>query len=298
MPTGIVGPTQVRTLTLKQLKDLILDMYLQKQKYDEKCAESRLPKETMEQYMYTYLNQRYGLKNLIIEWAAAIISGIKKYSLEDSDVALFGKILRNECDEDFRLVHNEVKSAMTDILRDKLKRKFKHKSEGEIAKILGDVQASEIEEWQWKEIIRKMYNEEHFAILEQRLHDKVSEKNPQLGRADRRRLTREELIALQNQKGQALPFVEFQKIVLDFQLATHEKYIKKFVTLFKRLDTDTNGILNEDEFKELLAMMRVCPTKEDVERLLQIVDPYNNQQITFSECLELLSRVLLLFLII
>lgn len=212
LPTGIVGPTQVRTLTLKQLKDLIQDMYMQKQKYDEKCAESRLPRETMEQYMYTYLNQRYGLKNLIIEWAAAIINGVKRYSLEDSDVALFGKILRNECDEDFRFVHNEVKSAMADILRDKLKRKFKHKTEGEIAKLMTDIQAGEIEEWQWKEIIRKMYNEEHFAILEQRIRDKISERNPGINRADRRRLTREELIALQTQKERPTPFTDFQKV--------------------------------------------------------------------------------------
>jgi len=291
LPTGIVGPTQVRTLTLKQLKDLIQDMYLQKQKYDEKCAESRLPRETMEQYMYTYLNQRYGLKNLIIEWAAAIINGIKRYSLEDSDVALFGKILRNECDEDFRFVHNEVKSAMTDILREKLKRKYRHRTESDIAKLLNDVQAGEIEEWQWKEIIKKMYNEDHFAILEQRIRDKISERNPQIGKADRRRLTREELIALQNQKEKTIPFADFQKIVLDFQLATHEKYIKKFVTLFKKLDTDTNGILSEEEFKQLIAMMKVTSSEEDVERLLQIVDPYNNQQVTFSECLALLSSV-------
>jgi len=162
--------------------------------------------------MYTYLNQRYGLKNLIIEWAAAIINGIKRYSLEDSDVALFGKILRNECDEDFRFVHNEVKSAMSDILREKLKRKYKHKSEGEITKVLAEVQVGDIEEWQWKEIIRKMYNEEHFAILEQRIKDKISERNPGLNRVERKRLTREELIILQNQKERAIPFVEFQKV--------------------------------------------------------------------------------------
>jgi hypothetical protein len=54
--------------------------------------------------MYTYLNQRYGLKNLIIEWAAAIIAGIKKFSKDDHEVALFGKILRNECDEEFRFI--------------------------------------------------------------------------------------------------------------------------------------------------------------------------------------------------
>ena len=54
--------------------------------------------------MYTFLNQKYGLKNLIIEWATALINGIKKFSSEDNDVAVFGKILRNECDEEFRFV--------------------------------------------------------------------------------------------------------------------------------------------------------------------------------------------------
>jgi len=29
--------------------------------------------ETMEQFMYTYLNQKYGLKTLIVEWASGII---------------------------------------------------------------------------------------------------------------------------------------------------------------------------------------------------------------------------------
>ena len=45
---------------MKQLKDLIGDIYLQKKRYDEMSAESKQPWETMEQFMYTYLNQRYG----------------------------------------------------------------------------------------------------------------------------------------------------------------------------------------------------------------------------------------------
>ena len=58
----------------------------------------------MEQHMYTFLNQKYGLKNLIIEWATALINGIRKYANEDNDIAVFGKILRNESDEEFRFV--------------------------------------------------------------------------------------------------------------------------------------------------------------------------------------------------
>ena len=126
--------------------------------------------------MYTYLNQRYGLKSLIIEWAAAIINGIKLFSFEDNDVALFGKILRNECDEDFRFIQTQVKAAMTEILKDRLKRKFKHKSEADIAKLINEIMMGEVDEGTWQEIIRKMYNEEHFVVLEQRIKQTIRDR--------------------------------------------------------------------------------------------------------------------------
>jgi hypothetical protein len=78
----------------------------------------------MEQYMYTYLNQRYGLKTLIIEWAAAIINGIKTYQKDDHDIALFGKILRNECDEEFRFIQQTVKETVIALLRALIKEKY------------------------------------------------------------------------------------------------------------------------------------------------------------------------------
>jgi hypothetical protein len=54
--------------------------------------------------MYTYLNQKYGLKSLIIEWASTIIHSIKIYIRDDHQVTLFAKILKNECDEEFRFI--------------------------------------------------------------------------------------------------------------------------------------------------------------------------------------------------
>ena len=54
--------------------------------------------------MYTYLNQKYGLKPLIIEWASTIITGVKTYLRDDHDITLFAKILKNECDEEFRFI--------------------------------------------------------------------------------------------------------------------------------------------------------------------------------------------------
>ncbi len=49
-------------------------------KQNKVCQESGVNMETMEEFMYTYLNQKYGLKSLTIEWAMGIVSGIKKYS--------------------------------------------------------------------------------------------------------------------------------------------------------------------------------------------------------------------------
>eukprot|EP01022_Parablepharisma_sp_SALTPOND_P006584 TRINITY_DN1266_c0_g1_i1.p3 TRINITY_DN1266_c0_g1~~TRINITY_DN1266_c0_g1_i1.p3 ORF type:complete len:630 (-),score=73.32 TRINITY_DN1266_c0_g1_i1:7118-9007(-) len=288
-----VAPPPSKSMTLKQLKDLIFDMYHQKAKYDEKCAENRQPKETMEQYMYVYLNQIYGLKSLIIEGAGGIIQGIKKYSSVDSDVALFGKILRNECDEDFKLVFNEVKVAMTNILKERLKKKYKLKTETELNKMVKDIQQGEIEENYWAAIIRKMYNEEHYGILTGRIKEKI-ELDRNNVRLEGKKMTREELSAMKAKQGNKIFYSDFQKIVLDFQLSTHEAYLRKFTNLFKEIDTETSGVIDESGFRLLLGRMGISVNEAEIERLLQIVDPYNNQRITYSECLSLLSSVLLL----
>lgn len=112
-----VSPSSCRMLTLNQLKEVINEIYASKLKCDQKYIESKLARETMEQHMYTYLNTKYGLKTLIIEWATAIINGIKKYNSKDNDVAVFGKILRNECDEEFRFVQSQVKTTIRELLK-------------------------------------------------------------------------------------------------------------------------------------------------------------------------------------
>ncbi len=81
-----------KVLTLKMMKDMITEIYNSKEEYDKKCLENKVPKETMEQHMYSYLNHKYGLKSLIIEWASNLINGIKTYSIEDSEINLFGKV--------------------------------------------------------------------------------------------------------------------------------------------------------------------------------------------------------------
>lgn len=45
VPLGILAN---RVMSLRQLKEIINDIYSQKQKYDKLCASTRMPRETME----------------------------------------------------------------------------------------------------------------------------------------------------------------------------------------------------------------------------------------------------------
>jgi hypothetical protein len=90
----------------------------------------------MEQHLYTYLNQKYGLKSLILEWATSIILAVKRFQAADNDVAVFGKILRNEVDEKFRFVQKQLKDTVTELLRVHLRGKFPLKRDDDINAML------------------------------------------------------------------------------------------------------------------------------------------------------------------
>lgn len=128
----------------------------------------------MEQYMYTYLNQRYGLKNLIIEYAAAIITGIKQYSKDDHDIALFGKILRNECDEEFRFIQATVKDTIFALLKAYVREKHPTKSEDSQSQMFDAIVNGCIDQAQWKKIIDKMYDDHDIKLLTQQINYQLS----------------------------------------------------------------------------------------------------------------------------
>lgn len=46
--------------------------------------------------------------------------------------------------------------------------------------------------------------------------------------------------------------------------------------IFKSVDSDNNGVINEDEFWDLISQMDVIHNDEEVNYLLTVIDPYNN----------------------
>eukprot|EP00658_Telonema_sp_P-2_P031813 TRINITY_DN23726_c0_g1_i9.p1 TRINITY_DN23726_c0_g1~~TRINITY_DN23726_c0_g1_i9.p1 ORF type:complete len:153 (-),score=59.30 TRINITY_DN23726_c0_g1_i9:187-645(-) len=147
----------------------------------------------MEQHMYTHLNQKYGLKHIILEWATAVIQGIKKFSPEDNDVAVFGKILRNEVDEEFRFVQRQLKETVHELLRVYVKGKLPLKSDEEINGIVKKKTTGNLLEEEWIDIVKYMYNSEDAVTIIMRIRNALKEKQAPRRRNPARRTTEKDL---------------------------------------------------------------------------------------------------------
>ena len=288
------SPVCNRVFTIKMMKEIINDIYNSKAEFDKKSDENKLPRETLEQHMYTYLNQKYGLKSIIIEWASNIINGIKIFSSEDSEICLFGKILRNEIEEDARLIYAKLQQSIIEYLKYYFKSKNPFKSIKDINNMLKEKKTKKmLNEDEWKKIINYLYNNEDAKILEEKINDVIQKKFFKSKLDTDRKLTREEIIHLSKMKEEYnIPFKDLVKILHEFQIKLREKYLKNFVALFKNVDKDNNGIINEEEFVTLLYNMNIFgdQLKMKIVELLTQIDPNNNKQITFSECVNLFSN--------
>lgn len=89
-------------------------------------------------------------------------------------------------------------------------------------------------------------------------------------------MTREEKHQLQKDKGRLrVQFSKFEKLILDFQLKTHEKFLDSFNRIFKRSDKDRNGIINENEFVGLVEEIdHNGAFGLEIDDMLDLLDPF------------------------
>eukprot|EP01028_Stygiella_incarcerata_P011364 TRINITY_DN640_c0_g1_i1.p1 TRINITY_DN640_c0_g1~~TRINITY_DN640_c0_g1_i1.p1 ORF type:complete len:822 (-),score=313.57 TRINITY_DN640_c0_g1_i1:462-2927(-) len=306
------GPQPSKQLTLRQLKEVMEEIYASKLRFDSKCQDMHTPRETMEQHVYTFLNQKYGLKSLIVEWASAIINGVREFSEKDNDVRVFGMILRNEIDEEFRFVQAQLKETVMELLRVYLKGKYRMRRDDEIQTALERKMKQYLVEDEWVDVIKYMYNQEDSVNIIVRVKDAIrkieaedaaaSSSSPRFRAGEERQravgMSRfEESRALRRrQPGGAgkksqnrIRYEAFLQVLLDFQLSGHERFLRKFTKLFRQFDADRDGVVNEDQFRKL---MLAVDSERNSDDALLLVDPYQNEHITYSECVTFLSAEL------
>jgi len=286
-----------RSFTLKQMRDLIDELYISKLRHDAKCAEALLPRETMEQHLYTSFNTKYGLKTLILEYANASLDGIRRYSMEDNDVAVFGCILRNEVDEEFRFVQKQLKQTVFELLRVYIKGKQPLKSDAAVAELLIKRSHGFILEEEWSDIVRYMYAQEDAAVLIVRVREvALVARAARAAGAEARPayMPRRSAYPAPPPKppSHKLSYLSFVKVLLDFQLSGHQQFLGPFLRLFRDIDPEAKGVIDELGFRRLVLQLDPSKEEEDVLGMLATVDPHNHAQMTYSDCVATLSAEL------
>lgn len=147
---------------------------------------------------------------------------------------------------------------------------------------------------EWKTVIYYIYDQVDAQFLEEKIMEFIKRKLESVEiKQPNKRLTREEINKMYTVKEDLkIWFKDFIKIVMDYQIKLRDRYLKNFVVVFKKYDSDNDGVINEQEFFEILSFFGYY--KENIEleteRLLNIADPFNNQRLTFSECITLFSN--------
>ena len=308
-----LGLTGAKILSKKQMHDFINEIYESKIEYDKVCNENHLKRESMEHYMYKFLNNKYGLKNLVIEWSSSIITGIKMYSSTDSDINLFGKILKNKIEEGQKLVISKLKTTIKELydmyIKNKnrlLMNKNKTKSvDKEIEKILASFNEDVLlNEDEWKNIIKSIYNEDEYKIITKYIINKISEKNDiqkqnylnNLKSKKKSQVTRDDLeLASKIKFSMKISYKEFENILIGYQITYREKYLSNLHKLFVKCDEESVGVLNEDGFKKLMNSIDFIQKEgmEYMKKLLNKIDPYSYNNITFTDIVNLFSEEML-----
>lgn len=133
--------------------------------------------------MYTFLNQKYGLRSLTITWASSIIAAIKAFAPHDFETMQFGKILRGRLSEYHRNNSMVIREWLNCCLKQTLEEKYRplHKTESYIVnqfnRILSGIQP--VEPWILKKVLGKLevmaiYNGKHpYMMLHQNMIERL-----------------------------------------------------------------------------------------------------------------------------
>ena len=288
-------PPSTKGLTLHQLTEFIDELFTAKAKFDQKCSKARLPMESVAAFLETHLTKKFGLKGLKQDWINAVHQAIARYEHMDNDTCVFGLILKHMCDEEFRQVQAQLKETSRHLLLLQLRERNPLKSASDIETLVqGKINGQLVEE-EWVYIVSYMYNEADVQEILASLGEIIEKKPISVPTSPKGlRMSREEaLVRMEREKSvrNRLAYSEFLQVLLDFQLKGHMKFLSGLQRRYQEADKDRDGYIDEEEFREVVNSLNLGYNAKDMQRLLQLIDPYAYQRITFSQCTALFNSV-------
>lgn len=272
-------------------------MYESKNKFDIKCQKNNTPRESMEQFMFLFFKQKFGLNNIVVEWVYGMIESIKMHSAQDSDICLFALILRNEVDEEFSSIQSQIKTTLEEILTSIIEQANPNKTRKKIIQIIEEKKKSKLKERSVMEIVNTMYSDEHPNKEEivNKIKDKMKEEEgKQLKESQTKSHRKTSSIKNKqnlktNEKG--ILYFDLMQIILNMQLKTHFGFLRNLSINFREFDDQNYGFIDKSQLEALIIeFIGKTDIEIDYDELYSNRESYDPDIFTFSDIVNLFSN--------
>lgn len=281
-----------KVISFSHLKELISELYEAKKGFDIKCKKNQLPRESMEQFMFSFFKNKFGLNAIVIEWVFGLVEAVRMYHQKDNDIALFALILRNEVDEEFAEIQKQIKLTINDILMNLIETQNPNKGKREVNGLYTARVKGWIREGTALEIVNTMYTDEHpnkDEILI-KLQDKI-DADEQKGPNGQMPVSKSMAnLRLKGKPARSIQYSALVKIILDMQLKTHYSFLRNLSREFKAFDAQNYGYISLEQFQKLVYHFAPeIASEKEIATLLESRESFDPATLTFSDIVILFS---------
>lgn len=267
-------PLMMKSYSLPQVKALVHDIMENKASFDERAESSGGLPQLLEEFLYVYFKQRYGLKDLILVEITSLMDQIKYLSPKSAEILAFKGMLKNEIDEKFYWLLQEIKKNMVNNLDLYYKVNVtKNASLIDISNFIDKKKAEGLERNIASFVLDQLFNEKEVKQMKRKLKNLWNLEAVPSGKDNKKRL----------------PYNVFQEMILSYALETHTEYLRQILGYFRQIDHNHNGLFNRKDFLDLLDIFAAKNIKANFDEFMKSVDPSGSECITFSKVIEILS---------
>lgn len=220
-----------KVMTLGQLREIMTGCLEGKKAKDQRCKSSGLNIVTLENYLYEFLEQRYNSNNPveIKEWLTALSKAISKFGIFDSDICVFGKMLKNMLSETFPDHQRTMRNTADKLMGEKMSTTAWNK------KMYDGIPMRVFEK-----TVLHMFNQKDAAEIMKRVKDP-------LPRTGKRGASNLEALAREHVR-----YIHGIEVLLTFNMNLQDDFLHDFVVAYREVDLGKDGVLTTSEVTELV----------------------------------------------
>jgi hypothetical protein len=220
-----------KVMTLNQLREIMTACIEGKRRKDERCRASNLQMLTLENYLFEFLEARYNSDNPneIKEWFVALSKAINKFGVFDSDICIFGKMLRNTLAESFPEHQKVLRGTADKCLKEEVS-----------ANVWNTKMYNGIPFKAFEKVVYHMFNQKDGGEIMKRVKDPL----PKTGKR-----------GVANLEALARDHVRYQhaiEVLMTFNMNLQDDFLHDFIITFRKIDAGKDGTLNSNEINDLV----------------------------------------------